>query len=87
MFFLELRREPGVYSRVKAGMALQNLSLYSEVRTRVWFEGHLRNLHEAWQGKTDAPRGEAGDQVSLSSCLRDIGIPINIPKESGNVTF
>ena len=87
MFFLELRREPGVYSRVKAGMALQNLSLYSEVRTRVWFEGHLRNLHEAWQGKTDAPRGEAGHPGSLSCCHRDTGVPINFQEESAIITF
>ena len=29
------------------------------------------------QGNTDASRGEAGDPGSLSSCHRDIGIPIN----------
>ena len=31
------------------------------------YEEHLSNLHEAWQGNTDAFRGEAGDRVSLSS--------------------
>ena len=25
------------------------------------YEGHLRNLLEAWQGNTDTSRGEAGD--------------------------
>ena len=35
MGFLKLRQEPGVYSRVMAGMSLQNLSLFSEVRTHV----------------------------------------------------
>ena len=31
------------------------------------YEGHLRNLHEAYQGSTDISQGEAGDLVSLSS--------------------
>ena len=35
MFFLGLRREPGVYSQVKAGMALQNLCLFSDASTPV----------------------------------------------------
>ena len=51
------------------------------------YEGHLRNLHEAWQGNTDASRGEAGDRGSLSSCQSDIGIPINFQEESDIGTF
>ena len=35
MGFLELRQEPGVYSRVTAGMAIRNSTLFSEVRTPV----------------------------------------------------
>ena len=35
MGFLELPKEPGVYSRVTAGMSIQNWSLFSEVRTPV----------------------------------------------------
>ena len=35
MGFLELRQEPGVYSRVTAGMSIRNWSLLSEVRTPV----------------------------------------------------
>ena len=35
MGFLELREEPGVYSRVTAGMSVRNWSLFSEVRTPV----------------------------------------------------
>ena len=35
MGFLELRQEPGVYSRVTAGMPILNGSLFSEVRTLV----------------------------------------------------
>ena len=33
--FLELRQEPGVYSRVTEGMSIRNWSLFSEVRTPV----------------------------------------------------
>ena len=35
MVFLELRQEPGIYSQVPAGAILQNLCLFSEVRTPV----------------------------------------------------
>ena len=35
MGFLELRPEPGVYSRVTAGMSIRKWSLFSEVRTPV----------------------------------------------------
>ena len=51
------------------------------------YEGHLRNLHEAWQGNTDTSQGEVGDPGSLSCCHSDIGIPINFQQESGIITF
>ena len=51
------------------------------------YEGHLRNLLKDWKGNRDASRGEAGDQVSLFSCHRDIGIPIRFHEVSGIVTF
>ena len=35
MGFLELRQKPGLYSRVRTGMAIQNSSMFSEVRTPV----------------------------------------------------
>ena len=35
MGFLDLRQEPGVYSRVTAGMSIRNWSLFSEIRTPV----------------------------------------------------
>ena len=35
----------------------------------------------------DASGDEAGDQASLSSWHRDIGIPIKFPEESGLVTY
>ena len=33
------------------------------------------------------PHGDAGDPGYLSSCYRDIGIPINFQQESGIVAF
>ena len=51
------------------------------------YEGHLRDLNEAWQDKTDTSGGEVGDQVFLSSFHRDIGIPINFQEESASSPF
>ena len=61
MVFLELRWEPGVYSRVTAGMAIQNLVCSAKSGLLSSYEGHLRNLLEAWKGNTVPHRGEAGD--------------------------
>ena len=77
MVFLELRQEHGVYSRVMAGMSLQSSCLFSDIRTPVYLEGHIRNLLEAWQANMDTSQGEAGDPGSLSSYQSDIVIPIN----------
>ena len=87
MGFLELRQEPGVYSRVTAGMAHQTRACSETSRLLSSCEGHLRILLEAWQGNRDASRGETGDPGSLSSCHRDIGIPISFQEESGIVSF
>ena len=38
MVFLELRREPGVYFRVTAGMAIRNSTLFIEIRIPVNFQ-------------------------------------------------
>ena len=51
------------------------------------YEGHVRNLNEAWQCNTDASLGETGDTGSLSSYHSDIGIPTNFQQESGIVIF
>ena len=87
MFFLELRLEPVVYSPVTAGMAFKTRICSVTSGLLSSYEGHLRNLFEAWQGNKDASRDEAGDPVSLSSCHRDIRIPINFQEESGIITF
>ena len=51
------------------------------------YDGHLRNLYWAWQDNTDASGDEVGDQASLHSFHRDIGIAINFQEESGLLTF
>ena len=45
MGFHELRQEPGVYSRVTAGMSIRNSSLFIEVRYLSRYEGHLRTVN------------------------------------------
>ena len=45
MGFLELRQEPGVYSRVTEGMSIRNSSLFIEVRNLSRYEGQLRNVN------------------------------------------
>ena len=50
-------------------------------------DGHLRNLIKIWQDNTDTSGGEVGDQASISSFHRDIGIRINFEEESGLITF
>ena len=45
MGFLEVRQEPGVYSRVTAGMSIRNSSLFIEVRNLSRYEGQLRNVN------------------------------------------
>ena len=45
MGFLELRQEPGVYSRVTAGMSIRNSSLFIEVRNLSRYEVQLRNVN------------------------------------------
>ena len=51
------------------------------------YEGHLRNPNKARQNNTDTSGGEVGDQGSLSSFHRDIGILINFQEESSLVSF
>ena len=41
MGFFEVRQEPGVYSRVRAGMSIRNSSLFMEVRNLSRYEGQL----------------------------------------------
>ena len=45
MGFLELQQEPGVYSRVTAGMSIRNSTLFIEVRNLSRYEEQLRNVN------------------------------------------
>ena len=45
MGFLVLRQETVLYSRVTAGMSIQNSSLFIEVRNLSRYEGQLRNVN------------------------------------------
>ena len=87
MVYCELRRDPGVYSRVNTGMTFKTRVCSVTSGLLSTCEGHLGILIETWQGNTVASRGEAGDPVSLSSCHRDIVIPINFQEESGIISF
>ena len=87
MVFLELRRDPGVCSRVTSRVAINNFVCLATSGLLSSYDGHLRNLNYAWQDNTDASGGEAGDRGSLSSWNTDIGISIHFQKESGIVTF
>ena len=51
------------------------------------YDGHLRNLNEAWQDNTEASVGEVGNQASFSIWHSYIGVPIKFQEESGIVTF
>ena len=54
MGFVEVRQEPGAYSRVTAVMSIRNSSLFIEVRNLSRYEGKLRNVNSVWQENTDA---------------------------------
>ena len=43
--FLELRQEPGLYSRVTAGMSIRNSSWFIDFRNLSRYEGQLRNVN------------------------------------------
>ena len=51
------------------------------------YEGHLRNLNQDWHVNTDTSGCEVGDEGSISSFHRDIGIPINFQEQSRLVSF
>ena len=87
MGFLELRPEPGVYSLVTAGMAIRNATFFIKVTTPVSLGRTPPESKLGWQDNTEASGGEVGNQASLSSFHRDIGISINFQEESGLGTF
>ena len=56
MVFLELHQEPGIYSHLMAGMALQKSCMFSDIRTPVYLRGTAR----------DSPQGMEAQQGPLS---------------------
>ena len=87
MSFLELRQAPGIYSRVKAGMAIWNPGLFSEVRTPVSLWRTPREVFLFLAGKYRSFWRWAGRPSVPFSWHSYIGIPINFHEESGIVTF
>ena len=81
MVFLQLRQEPGVCSRVMAGVAIKNFCLFIDVRTPVSLRCTPQESKLRSAGQHDASGGEAGDRGSLSSWNSDIGIPIHFQEE------
>ena len=77
MYVLELQQ--GWPFKTRVGSATSGLLSSCEENFSV--------LLEAWEGNRDASWGEAGDPGFLSSCHRDIGIPINFQDESGIISF
>ena len=87
MFFSSCSGKLGYVLELGRGKALKTFVCSAKSGLLSSYDGHLRNLNEAWQDNMDASGGEAGDQGSLSSWKSDIGIPIHFQKESGIVTF
>ena len=61
MVFLELRRDPGVCSRVTARVNISNFICLVMSGLLSIYNGHLRILNYTWQDNTDASGGKAGD--------------------------
>ena len=87
MVFLELRRGPGVHSRVTAGIAFNNLCFFRDVRTPLLLRCTPQQSKLGLHNNTDATGGEAGDRGSLSIWYSDIGTPIRFQEKSGIVTL
>ena len=61
MVFLELWWEPGVCSRVTAGVAIKNFVCSATSGLLSSYDGRLMKLNYTWQDNTDSSGGEAGD--------------------------
>ena len=60
MGFLELRQEPGVYSRFTVGYPFETVVCSVKSAHLSRYEGHLRNVNWAWQENTDASGSKCG---------------------------
>ena len=87
MVFLELRREPGVHSRVSAGVAINNFCFFSDIRTPLLLRWTPQESKLGWAEQYGRFWGEAGDRGSHSILHSDVGTPFHFQKESGIVTL
>ena len=80
--------KPGVYiCELQRGWPFETPFCSSKTGHLLSYEGHLRNLNLAWQDNSDTSGGEVGEEGSLSSFHRDIGISINFQEDSRLVSF
>ena len=86
-FFSSCGRNLGCILELSHGWPFKTLVCSAISGLQSSYVGHLSNLFDALQGNRDASEGEEGDPGSLSSCHRDIGIPINFQEESGINSF
>ena len=86
-FFPSCGGDVGCILKLRRGWRFKTCVCSATSRILFCYKGHLRNLHEAWQSKTNTSQGEAVDLGSLSSCHSDIGIHNNFQQESGIITF
>ena len=85
--FLSCGRNLGYIRELERGWPFETPLCLEKSGLLCSYDGHLRNLNQAWQDNRDTSEGEVGDQGSLSSFHRDIGIPINFQEESSLVSF
>ena len=85
--FTSCSRNLGYILELQRGWPFENSLCSAKSGLLSSYDGHLRNLNFAFQYNADASGGQVGNQASLSSFHRDIGIPINFQEESGLVTF
>ena len=81
-FFSSCRRNLGYIRELQRGWPFETPLCSAKSGLLCSYDGQLRNLNLAWQDNTDTSGGEVGDEESLSSFHRDIGIPINFQEES-----
>ena len=87
MVFLELQWEPGVHSRVMAGVAINNFCFVRDVRTPLFLRWTPQESKLGLAEQYGRSGVETGDRGSLSSWHSDIGTPTHFQEESGIVTL
>ena len=85
--FSSCSKNPGYIRELQRGWPFETPLCSAKSGHLRSYEVHLRNLNLAWQDNTDTSGGEVGDQESLSSFHRDIGISITFQEESRLFNF